>query len=112
MLLFCFGFLNNVSCRQVSLSSDERVQQVRDRLLFEREDVFSNLSHVSILQQHWQVEVSKEQQREISRLRDEVTKSRRQEAQREKEVAFLQRQLQEAANRLARFEDCDNYSSI
>jgi hypothetical protein len=76
----------------------------------EREEVLSNIAHVSILQQHWQVEINNEQLREITRLREELTKSRRQEAQREKEVTFLQRQLQEAANRLARFENLDSPS--
>lgn len=95
-----------------TLSSDERVQTLAQALLLEREEVLSNLSEVSLLQQHWQIDISNEQIREIARLRDELTKSRRQEAQREREVTFLQRQLQEAANRLARFEESDNHTGI
>ena len=75
-----------------------------ERVLLEREELLSRISKMSELERDVRLNVSLEAQKELQRLRDELFKSRRAEAQRDHEVSFLQSQLGNAADRIAELE--------
>lgn len=81
----------------------QHARDLQERFQLEREDALSHLVSVAETQQAWQAALTQEVQTEIVRLRIELAKSRRQESQREREVAYLQRQLTEAAKQLAQY---------
>ncbi len=89
----------------------EQVNLMRERFCLEQEDALAHIASVAEVQQSWQATLSQEAQTEIIRLRVELANARRQESQREREVAYLQRQLTEAAKQLAQYvvesEDAD-----
>ena len=82
----------------------EYVRTVSERVLLEREELLSRISKMSELEREVRLNISLEAQKELQRLRDELFKSRRGEAQREHEVSFLQGQLGQAADRIAELE--------
>lgn len=59
---------------------------------------------MSELERDVRLNISLEAQKELQRLRDELFKSRRAEAQRDHEVTFLQAQLGNAADAIAQLE--------
>jgi hypothetical protein len=74
---------------------------MKEAVDLEREDMLGRLANTAALSEELRVAVSLEAQREMQRLRDELFKARRNETQKEREIAFLQRQLVEAARRIA-----------
>jgi hypothetical protein len=87
------------------------MKQFEEWNMLQREDALSHLLTVSVSQKEWQAQVTTESQHEIMRLQEELSKARRIESQRDREIAFLQRQLLEAANRLRSNTDNNNSDS-
>lgn len=79
----------------------EHFKEFSERILIEREEVLSSLSVVSDLERDVRNAVSHETQKELQRLRQELFKARRLEAQKQKDIEFLQSQLIEAADCIA-----------
>lgn len=95
--------INDAKLRDMEQQCREQIMVMEEQCLLEREDALGQLASVAEVQQTWQAALSQEAQTEIVRLRVELAKARRQESQREREVAFLQRQLTEAAKQLAQY---------
>ena len=82
-------------------SNEEQLRRLVEGHLLQREDALSQLVGVAEEQQRWQAHINCEAQQQILSLREELSAARRREAQREREVQFLQKQLQDAALRLS-----------
>lgn len=95
--------INDAKLRDMERQCRDQIMIMEEQCLLEREDALGHLASVAEIQQTWQAALSQEAQTEIVRLRVELAKARRQESQREREVAFLQRQLTEAAKQLAQY---------
>lgn len=95
--------INDTKLKDMEQQCREQMKIMEEQCLLEREDALGQLASVAEIQQTWQAALSQEAQTEIVRLRVELAKARRQESQREREVAFLQRQLTEAAKQLAQY---------
>ncbi len=94
-------FYAHVMCRDTDARATEYVRCMREVVQLEREDVLARLRGAADLQDELRIAVSAATQKELQRLRDELFKARRNEVQKERETAFLQRQLVEAARRIA-----------
>ena len=81
--------------------ANEYVKTMKESISLEREDILSKLHHISHISGELRIAVSAEVQHEVQRLRDELFKARRNETQKDREVAYLQRQLVEAAKKIA-----------
>ena len=90
--------------RNAKAEAFENYKELTERLLAEREDVLSNLAMVSDLERDVRNAISKEAMAELNLLREEHFKREERELQKDQEIAFLQQQLIEAAERLANFE--------
>jgi hypothetical protein len=90
-----------LTIRDSSVRANDYVRGMKESVLLEREDMLARLATTAALSEELRVAVSTEAQREMQRLRDELFKARRNETQKEREIAFLQRQLVEAARRIA-----------
>ena len=90
--------------RNAKAEALENYKELTERLLAEREDVLSNLAMVSELERDVRNAISKEAMAELNLLREEHFKREERELQKDQEIAFLQQQLIEAAERLANFE--------
>lgn len=82
--------------------ANEYVKTMGESIALEREDMLARLAESAALTNDLKLSVSVETQHELQRLREELFKSRRNETQKERELAFMQRQLVEAAKRLAK----------
>jgi hypothetical protein len=90
-----------MSYRDSSVRANEYVRNMKEAVQLQREDMLARLVSTAALSEELRVAVSAETQKELQRLRDELFKARRNETQKEREIAFLQRQLVEAARRIA-----------
>ena len=70
-------------------------------MLLEREDILMNVSMVSDLERDVRNAISKDTLAELHRLREEMFQLRQRELHKDEEITFLQKQLIEAAERLA-----------
>ena len=94
-------WLVNCEGRETDLRANDFMRSVREAVLLEREDMLARLRSTADLTNELKIAVAVETQRELQRLRDELFKARRNETQKERESSFLQRQLVEAARRIA-----------
>ncbi len=86
--------------RETERQCGEHVRRMREALQLEREDVLGRLAASLELQSGLQTAVAEEMHVELLRLREELFAARRCETQKEREISFLQRQL-DAAKRIA-----------
>lgn len=96
--------LSEIYSQHIKNSETDAMDYIRslsERLLLEREEAIAKMSaafeHDREVRQTFHHEIN----RELTRLREELFKSRRAEAQREREMAFLQSQLIDAVERIA-----------
>jgi hypothetical protein len=83
---------------------DERyltqIKRLQETLQFEREEFLSHTVEITTIQEQWKFTLLQEVYQEITKLREELIKSRRKGLQKEREVIYLQQQLNEAVLRL------------
>ena len=82
----------------------ESFREFSERILFEREEMLTNLSVVTDLERDVRNAISKDTLRELYRLREELFVIRGREVQKDQEIEFLQKQLIEAADRISQYE--------
>lgn len=87
--------------RNAKNSALENFKEFSERMLLEREELLSNLSMISDLERDVRNGISKDTLKELHRLREEIFNIRSRESQKDQQIEFLQRQLIDAAERLA-----------
>ena len=90
--------------RSAKTEAHAAYQEFSERLLLEREEALSNLAKVADLERDVRNAVSKEAMAELNLLREQHFKMEEREVRKDQEIAFLQQQLIEAAERLSNFE--------
>lgn len=100
-IIVMLSCLFTVSNSEAERRANEFVNRMKETVLLEREEILSQMITVQELQQQVGASISAETQKELQRLRDELIKARRIETRKDREVSFLQRQLAEAAKRIA-----------
>jgi len=85
-------------------SAYDSIKNLTESVLLEREDYLSKLTNALNMEKDLKILVDKEQAAEVSRLRDELFKSRRSDAQKYHEINYLQQQLTEAAQKISMLE--------
>ncbi len=77
------------------------IQSIKKEMLQERATFLAHIADTAKLQSKLQIIHSEDTQKELQNLRDELFKARRNETQKDREISYLQRQLQEASKRIA-----------
>jgi predicted phage tail protein len=89
--------------RKAEQQALDYIERMKVEVLQEREEVLQALAE-KVRQENELYQLgSAEQHEEVKRLREELTKARRNETQKSREVAYLERQLTEAAKKIAFF---------
>lgn len=88
--------------RSAKSNALENFKEFSERILIEREDFLGHVSILGDLERDVRNAVSKDTLQELHRLREEMFKLRQRELHKDEEIAFLQKQLIEASERLAK----------
>jgi hypothetical protein len=91
----------NNRIRDYGIKTTEYINEVKAELQREREVLLAHVAETAQMGMEVQVAASEETQRELNYVRDELFKARRTETQKDREIAYLQRQLMEASKRIA-----------
>jgi len=87
------------------------VAELSERLVMEREEYLSKLAVLALFEAEARDSEAEAIQTELLKLREELFKSRRAEAQKDRELVFMQRQLCDAAGTIARLMESGTPSS-
>jgi chromosome segregation ATPase len=89
-----------ISMQSVEKRAAEAVGMMVERMQLEREEVLARMNEVYQIERELRTQSAAELQKELSKVREELYKSKHREATKEMEVAFLQAQLLDAADRI------------